>query len=65
MGVPQNGWFIGKIQLKWMMTGGTPIYGNPHIPENSTENIYIYCENLAIHWSLNLQNGNNTSANFG
>ena len=23
--------FSGKITLKWMMTGGTPIYGNPHI----------------------------------
>ena len=32
MGVPQNGWFIGKIPLKWMMTGGTPIiYGKPYI----------------------------------
>ena len=27
MGVLQNGWFIfGKIPLKWMITGGTPIY---------------------------------------
>ena len=26
-----NGWFISwKISWKWMMTGGTPIYGNPH-----------------------------------
>ena len=33
MGVPQNRWFIHsdwKLPLKWMMTGGTPIYGNPH-----------------------------------
>ena len=27
------GWFFsGKIPSKWMMTGGTPILGNPHMP---------------------------------
>ena len=32
MGVPPNGWFLlGNIPLEWMMTGGTPILGNPHI----------------------------------
>ena len=32
MGDPQNRWFLlGKIQLKWMRTGGTPISGNLHI----------------------------------
>ena len=32
MGDPQTGWFISwKIQLEWMMTGGTPIAGNLHI----------------------------------
>ena len=31
MGVPQNGWFIRENpHLKWMITRGTPIYGNPH-----------------------------------
>ena len=28
----QNGWFLlGKIPLKWMKIGGTPISGNPDI----------------------------------
>ena len=32
MEVPPNGCFLlGKIPLKWMMTGGTPIYGNLHM----------------------------------
>ena len=31
MGIPPNLWFLMKILLKWMMTGGTPILGNPHI----------------------------------
>ena len=33
MGVPPNSWMVllGKIPLKWMMTGGPSIYGNPHI----------------------------------
>ena len=31
MGVPPNGWFIEKVILKWMMTSGTPILGNPLI----------------------------------
>ena len=31
-GTPIAGWVISrKIPLKWMMTGGTPILGNPHI----------------------------------
>ena len=31
-GTPIAGWFlIGKIQLKWMMTGVPPILGNLHI----------------------------------
>ena len=31
MGVPPNGGFVVKNpNLKWMMTGGTPISGNPH-----------------------------------
>ena len=31
MGVPTNGWFLlGKILVKWMMTGGSPISGNQH-----------------------------------
>jgi hypothetical protein len=33
MGVPPACWMVdfhGKILLKWMMTGGTAIYGNPH-----------------------------------
>ena len=32
--VPQNGKMVGlqaKIRVKWMMTRGTPIYGNPHM----------------------------------
>ena len=31
-GTPKlNGGFIGENpKIKWMMTGGTPIYGNPH-----------------------------------
>ena len=29
MEIPKNGWFLlGKIHLKWMMTGGAPILGN-------------------------------------
>ena len=32
MGDPQNRWFLlGKILVKWMGTGGTPISGNLHI----------------------------------
>ena len=28
----QNGWFISwKFQSKWMMTGGSPILGNPQM----------------------------------
>ena len=32
-GYPKHaGWFMGKShRSKWMMTGGPPIYGNPHI----------------------------------
>ena len=31
-GTPIARWFISwKLPLKWMMTGGTPILGNPHI----------------------------------
>ena len=29
MGVPNNGWFLRKILLEWMIWG-SPIYGNPH-----------------------------------
>ena len=30
MGNPQNAWFMMENpNLKWMMTRGTPIYGNP------------------------------------
>ena len=30
--IPKKGWFLlGEIPLKWMMTGGTPILGNPQI----------------------------------
>ena len=32
MGIPQNRWFIrGNPNRKWMMTRGTPMYGNPRI----------------------------------
>ena len=32
MGDPQNGWFIlENPNPKWMMTGGTPIFGNPQV----------------------------------
>ena len=28
---PQNGWFVVEnLNLRWMITRGTPIYGNPH-----------------------------------
>ena len=27
--VPKNGWFIGKMPWKWMMTGGTPHFRKP------------------------------------
>ena len=31
-GTPIAGWFVSwKIPLKWMMTRGTPRYGNPHM----------------------------------
>ena len=30
-GTPMAGWFLlGKSPLKWMITGGTPLSGNPH-----------------------------------
>ena len=33
-GTPIAGWFLlGKILVKWMMTGGTPILGNHHMLE--------------------------------
>ena len=39
MGVPQNGWFISwEIPLKWMMTGGTPIFGKP--PKGEFKELY-------------------------
>ena len=28
MGDPQNDWFIEKMPLKWMMTGGSPSLAN-------------------------------------
>ena len=28
---PLNGWFVDKIPLKWMMSGGILIDGNPHM----------------------------------
>ena len=31
MGVPQNGWFIDKIPLKWMIWGYPYDLGNPHV----------------------------------
>ena len=32
LGVPPNGWFTKENpNLKWMMTGGTPISGNFHM----------------------------------
>ena len=36
MGAPQK-WMVysGKSHLKWMMTGGTPISGNLHMPEST------------------------------
>ena len=35
MGETQNRWFIRENpDLKWMMTGGTPILGNPHMGEH-------------------------------
>jgi len=31
-GTPIAGWFIRENpSIKWMRTGGTPIYGNPHV----------------------------------
>ena len=30
-GYPKMDGLSGKILLKWMMTGGTPIYGNLHM----------------------------------
>jgi hypothetical protein len=39
--IPIAGWFISwKILFKWMMTGGTPISGNPHIWDNTGILIY-------------------------
>ena len=33
MGTPIAGWFILENPIyRWMITGGTPILGNPHIP---------------------------------
>ena len=29
--VPKMDGLQGKIRRKWMMTGGTPIFGNPHM----------------------------------
>ena len=41
MEVPKLDGLYGKTLLKWMMTGGTPIYGNLHM--------YIYIH-IHIHW---------------
>ena len=36
MGVSQDGWFISwKIPLEWMITSGTPVSGNHHLPTTS------------------------------
>ena len=38
MGVAQNRWFfVENPTLKWMMTGGTPTYGNPHVIKMRTD----------------------------
>ena len=32
MGIPKNGWFVRENpNRKWMMTGGTPLFGNHHM----------------------------------
>ena len=45
-----NGWFIEKIPLKWMMTGGTPISGNLHL----NLQVFHFTDRLR---SLNSENG--------
>ena len=41
--VPQNGWFIRENpNLKWMITRGTPIYGNPHINISRRDVTMVY-----------------------
>ena len=35
MGLPQNGWFIKEILTEMDDVGGTPIFGNHHIPSDS------------------------------
>ena len=47
MGVPEDGWFRVEILLKWMMTGGTPIFGTLPLSWNLTR----------LNWDLLLLNG--------
>ena len=50
MGVPKtDGLFIEKIPLKWMMTRGTPIAGNPHLVENGGKSFSNGCVLSIVH----------------
>ena len=49
-GKPIAGWFISwKIPLKWMMTGGNPIYGNLHAVAPRTR---VYGRYRHTYWVL-------------
>ena len=53
MGVPPSSrdGLSWKIQLKWMMTRGTPIYGNDHILEYHGNESWEYRETV-MHWEI-------------
>ena len=47
-GIPQNLWFIRENPIwKWMMTGGTPILGNPHM---KIMKLKFECRHTWNHW---------------
>ena len=42
-GTPIAGWFLlGKILLKWMITRGTPLYGNTHMGISVVDIVFFF-----------------------
>ena len=49
-GVPKNRWFLRENpDLKWMMTGGTSICGNPHISTAHFSTLHGNCIIILTH----------------